>query len=395
MITRPAERIGCLIVLLGLATRPATGQTILLPGEARENVPAVGRVLEIQARFDGGRSWAEVRFDRADAEAQNMRLEASHPSQVRYIPEFGTAIAQGMLFADFCVPAAGAVSGCGAEPADPDIVSATLAFGYGVVGHLSAFGFTSKATLEVTASVLDVAAQEYVQIRELEKMSVQSKSVTIAKVPIPIPGLRDAAVTRPETFALVLKRGRVYRFQLAAKATSTRGLAQSPGSVFYAYSDFSPPVEGLDSPPDGFVQLRNLTISVPPDGSSLLTDIVKSFQEQINKLVDQIDRLRSEYEDNVAALRQQLAELRLATLGAGLDVCSSISPGPDWVCMNGGWLPPGHPSANVGVGFPVPPSPSAPAPPPPACLTAPPATGWVCINGGWVPPGHPLASGGG
>ncbi len=29
------------------------------------------------------------------------------------------------------------------------------------------------------------------------------------------------------------------------------------------------------------------------------------------------------------------------------------------------------------------------------CSTAAPAANWVCVNGGWVPPGHPLAGGGG
>jgi hypothetical protein len=36
------------------------------------------------------------------------------------------------------------------------------------------------------------------------------------------------------------------------------------------------------------------------------------------------------------------------------------------------------------------------APPPPStCLSVQPLPDWVCVNGGWVPPNHPLASGGG
>lgn len=40
-------------------------------------------------------------------------------------------------------------------------------------------------------------------------------------------------------------------------------------------------------------------------------------------------------------------------------VCTTPQPGPAWVCVNGGWLPPGHP----GIG-------QTPAPPPPVPPTA-------------------------
>ncbi len=64
------------------------------------------------------------------------------------------------------------------------------------------------------------------------------------------------------------------------------------------------------------------------------------------------------------------------------------------VCLNGGWLPPGHPLIASGS-----PAPSPPPPPPPtgACTIPDPFTsigGGVCVNGGWVPRGHPLAGGG-
>ena len=71
--------------------------------------------------------------------------------------------------------------------------------------------------------------------------------------------------------------------------------------------------------------------------------------------------------------------------------CSGAAPGPNWVCVNGGWVPPGHPLAGGA------PTPTAPPPPPPTspsgCIGAPPGLNWVCVNGGWVPPGHPLAGG--
>jgi hypothetical protein len=57
--------------------------------------------------------------------------------------------------------------------------------------------------------------------------------------------------------------------------------------------------------------------------------------------------------------------------------CTTIQPGPDWVCVNGNWLPPGS------GGTPPPPP---PPPPPPACPTVQPGPGWVCVNGNWLPP---------
>lgn len=42
--------------------------------------------------------------------------------------------------------------------------------------------------------------------------------------------------------------------------------------------------------------------------------------------------------------------------------CLTASPGPSWVCVNGGWLPPGHPGIPTGTGAPAPPPPNQPAP---------------------------------
>lgn len=84
----------------------------------------------------------------------------------------------------------------------------------------------------------------------------------------------------------------------------------------------------------------------------------------------------------------------LASLSASgpSGACVTDPPASDWVCINGGWVPPGHPLA-VGA---TPSTPNPPAPPSPptggsSCTTTAPAPGWVCVNGGWVPPGHPLA----
>jgi hypothetical protein len=64
--------------------------------------------------------------------------------------------------------------------------------------------------------------------------------------------------------------------------------------------------------------------------------------------------------------------------------CTTIQPGSDWVCVNGGWLPPTQPAPSTTT--------SAPPPPPPApsstgCTTIQPGSDWVCVNGGWLPPG--------
>ena len=69
--------------------------------------------------------------------------------------------------------------------------------------------------------------------------------------------------------------------------------------------------------------------------------------------------------------------------------CPGAAPVADWVCVNGGWVPPEHPLAGGG-GTPPPPPPPTPSP---TCPNRPPAPDWVCVNGGWVPPDHPLAGG--
>ena len=84
-------------------------------------------------------------------------------------------------------------------------------------------------------------------------------------------------------------------------------------------------------------------------------------------------------------------------------LCQTVRPGFDWVCFNGGWVPLGHPLlATAPISPPVQPTAVAPPPAAPAtgCATPDPFLGipglfGVCVNGGWVPVGHPLAGGGG
>jgi hypothetical protein len=61
--------------------------------------------------------------------------------------------------------------------------------------------------------------------------------------------------------------------------------------------------------------------------------------------------------------------------------CTTPSPGANFVCSDGGWVPTNHPSS----------------PGLPTCtgaqLTGRPAPGWVRLpSGGWVPESHALAS---
>jgi hypothetical protein len=65
--------------------------------------------------------------------------------------------------------------------------------------------------------------------------------------------------------------------------------------------------------------------------------------------------------------------------------CTTIQPGSDWVCVNGGWLPPTEPAPSTTMSAPAPPPP--PAPSSTGCTTIQPGSDWVCVNGGWLPPG--------
>jgi hypothetical protein len=51
--------------------------------------------------------------------------------------------------------------------------------------------------------------------------------------------------------------------------------------------------------------------------------------------------------------------------------CSTVRPAPDWVCVNGNWLPPGLAPAGSSTA---------------SCTTAKPASDWVCVSGNWQPP---------
>lgn len=79
--------------------------------------------------------------------------------------------------------------------------------------------------------------------------------------------------------------------------------------------------------------------------------------------------------------------------------CTSMRPAADWVCYNGGWLPPSLAAwladmAGVSLRA-VEPSPAVIEPvaelSSTGCSSPAPGSSWVCRNGGWLPPGHPDA----
>ena len=372
---------GWLVVSVLLGVQPARGQVVIMPGEIRENIAAPGQIRD---ETHGVFNDAEVTFDRPDAFSQNMRVLAESPGQL--FPVFGTTRALGRLFVDFCVPAADAVSGCGSEPAVPDSLTASLTFGYGIVGNLTTAGVTSKASMVVNANVRDLAELRIIHSEPLlnETLNGIASVKTFKLIPIPIPGFEDAQITREITITMILRRGRVYRFELVAEGSTTLGAVQFRGTSL-ALVKFAGPA--FLAPQNGFVQLRNLTISVSQDLSSVL-DILKFLQDQIVRLGENIDRLRADHQEDITALRTELAELRLATLGPDPGGCGSQPPASGWVCVNGGWVPPDHPLAGGSGGGTPPPG------PPPVCTGGAPVPGWVCVNGGWVPPDHPLARGG-
>jgi hypothetical protein len=62
--------------------------------------------------------------------------------------------------------------------------------------------------------------------------------------------------------------------------------------------------------------------------------------------------------------------------------CTTIKPGPDWICVNGGWVPGPPPSPTP---TPTPTGTPTPTPTPGGCTTVKPGPNWICVNGGWVP----------
>jgi hypothetical protein len=77
--------------------------------------------------------------------------------------------------------------------------------------------------------------------------------------------------------------------------------------------------------------------------------------------------------------------------------CTTLKPVADWLCVNGQWVGPDHPLAQMGPGNPPPPPPPGPPPASGGCTGPDPFLGTgltgVCVNGSWIPSDHPLAEG--
>lgn len=359
----------------------ARAQAVLLPGQVYDNVPAVGFVekrTRTRMSIDGTALWEEssVAFSRRDDTTQIMKLYTWSKGG---IPSGAEAIGQYRL--EFCVPRPGQ-SACDAvsDPAAPDI-AVKITFGYGVVGIVHAFGLGSKAELNVLARVKDLERNVDVAYQNIESLSASTGTIKVVKkIPVPIPAFSNATITSPAAFTTILKRGRRYEFQLRARAYALSWdgrFIQTPGG--YASGDLSTSV--LNHFPEGFVSLRNLSFEVSPDTDLTILELrslIHSLQEQVGSVSRELNELR-----------QSLLERGTPESGE----CDTAPPGSDWVCTNGGWVPPNHPLAPP----PGDPAPAPPVPIPPAtpCPGSAPGPNWVCVNGGWLPPNHPLARGGG
>lgn len=370
--------VACLAGAVVLAGQPARAQSpfILMPGEVYSNVPAAGYIEKRTARrtaiADEDTVWEEsfVGFSRLDPFTQIMKVYAWSKGG---LPIGAEAIAQ--LRLEFCVPRPGLTT-CDevSDPAAPDI-AVKITFGYGIVGQVRALGWGSKAEFHGLARVMDLERNTAISYQNLETLSAARGTIkTVAKIPVPIPDYKNVTFTSPAAFSTVLKRGRRYQFQLRARAYAMSwdytGI-QTPG---FAVADMrNDPFGGA---PEGFVSLRDLSFEVSPApelGLTELREAITSLQEQLGSLSTELDALRASLLDG----RGQ----------PGSGSCETAPPGPDWSCVNGGWVPPDHPSA-------VPGPPSAP-PSTPACTGSSPAPGWICVRGGWVPPDHPAAREGG
>jgi hypothetical protein len=295
-----------LVAVLIMAANIVRAQEVILqPGELRSNIAASGQTINATLAPPG-----TVTFDREDTQTQNMRLRARPPFALDIgIPAI-YATAEGILYVDFCVPRAGeATCDVHSDPTAPD-VTATITFGWGVIGSVNALGIGAKATFHSTAAVVERETARLVNYQLLHDMSASLGTLkTVAKIPILIPDIKDAQVTQPVAWTALLKRGRRYRFQIFAISKATNGTLPTPAFEPLNFSDSN--FSGLipQHLTTGKVQLQNLTISVSPDGALGLQEALASLQDQVGNLVDSLDALSNRVDEDLEALRQEQAEL--------------------------------------------------------------------------------------
>jgi hypothetical protein len=365
--TRPAygarARGGSCLLALLLAVPVAQAQLVLMPGEYRENVAAAGRVIEATSASG---LVGRVSFSRADALTQNMRLSADASTL-----KTSTAKGRGMLHVDFCVPRSGqAACDAQSDPAAPDIL-VNLTFQYGMVGEVIS-NFGSRASFSSSAALVDLERNQYVAYQALDSLSVSQGTIkTIKKVPVPLPNFAAGEETLPVTFSTFLRRGKVYRFQLAG-ATSATSTSFSHGVA--NFSDFV-----LQHPTQqGRVQLHNLRIQVGQEAPGLddrlaeLQKTVDSLKAQVGALADRVDLIDERFDDEFAGMSEAMFDLSERTAGAGamlLRIEGAAAPegarfvGRFRLVPGGG----GHPGPPLRVdAYLMPPAGAAPAPPTPA-----------------------------
>jgi hypothetical protein len=303
--------IACSFLPLLLIASPANAApVVLVPGETRENIAAAGRVVQSTSPIpvDPGTvarsttAGTVVTFSREDAFTQNIFLYAGDT-----IVGFGAEVARGILFVDFCVPRPG-MGACDsvADPNAPDI-TVSLTFQYGVIGSAMTKGVLADASLALTGSVVDLEKGGFVAFQDLLRNDLSSHGIQFAPisiewVPVPLPNYTNAKTTQPVTFpAILLKRGRIYRFQLSAAASADGdGYIDAFGTRCGIY--FS----GCDQ---GRVMLRNVSVTVSQDLTGNFAEqlknlqaVVGALQEQLGNLVTRIDTLEADLQDSIAAL---------------------------------------------------------------------------------------------
>ena len=185
--------------------------------------------------------------------------------------------------------------------------------------------------------------------------------------------LTDPIWQYPHTEGRSIAGGYVYRG--AALPASYRGR--------YFFGDF---VSG---------QVWSVGVSVDPSGEGMVTDVLEHSIE-IGAASGQPPGFGVDAAGELYVLNYGGALYRLdpadPVAPSPTGVCVSVQPGSDWVCHNGGWLPPGMVLPG-GVASPPPSLPPPPPPPPPApptpgvCPTVQPGSDWTCYDGNWFPPG--------
>jgi hypothetical protein len=299
-----------LVLAIVLAAAPAFAQpapTPMQPGDYQENIPAAGlTILKQTSGTNASILNAHVGFSRIDDFSQIILVAAN----VQSLIGASSAKAVGRLVYDFCVPRQGMTT-CDdtALPSAPDI-TANITFGWGLAGGVTAFGIGAKATFQATGSLLDTETNKLVQFVELTNMSASLGSIkSIAGVPVPLPDFETASVTKPVTFVALLKRGKIYRFQLSAGATAITGVLQGAARADFWQME-------LPLIPRCFVMLRNLTIQIASDPAgdlqksvSSLEQTVASLQQQLGALTDQISTVVGNTQEDVEALGDSISKI--------------------------------------------------------------------------------------